>query len=94
MPQTFEDVVELLIPELQRRGIFWDDYEVPGGTYRENFLGIPGQNEPLPTHPAGKMIWRPESKTVGFKLDQKGGMDFTEELEKEDLIDPTALQLC
>jgi hypothetical protein len=108
MPQTFEDVVELLVPELQRRGIFWEDYTVPGGTYRENFLGLPGQNEPLPSHPAGKMIWRPEgetkkSKTVGFKLDgvhgseedAQGRMDFQGELKKkEELIDPAAMQLC
>ena len=59
MPQTFEDVVEMLIPELQRRGIFWKDYRVPGGTYRENFYAKPGQKEPLPSHPAAKMIWKP-----------------------------------
>lgn len=59
MPQTFEDVVELLVPELQKRGLFWEDYRVPGGTYRENLSELPGQKEPLPTHPAGKLIWRP-----------------------------------
>ena len=61
MPQTYVDVVEMLIPELQRRGIFWNKYSVPGGTYRENFFDKPGQAEPLRTHPAGAMIWRPES---------------------------------
>ena len=59
MPQTYVNVVEMLVPELQRRGIFWDDYKVPGGTYRENFYEMPGQAEPLPSHPAAKMIWRP-----------------------------------
>ena len=59
MPQTFTDVVELLVPELRRRGIYWDDYCVPGGTYRENLYGMPGQAEPLPDHPAAAMIWRP-----------------------------------
>jgi N-acetyl-S-(2-succino)cysteine monooxygenase len=42
MPLTFprglEDIVELLIPELQRRGLFRTDYE--GRTLREN-LGLP-----------------------------------------------------
>ena len=38
---------------------FWDDYTLPGGTYRENLNETPGQKEPLPTHPAGKLIWRP-----------------------------------
>ncbi|EME83560.1 uncharacterized protein MYCFIDRAFT_203677 [Pseudocercospora fijiensis CIRAD86] len=59
MPQTFEDVIELLIPELRKRGLFWDGYCVPGGTYRENLYGTAGQREPLPDHPAAEMIWRP-----------------------------------
>lgn len=61
MPQTYEDVVDMLIPELQRRGIFWDDYCVPGGTYRENFFEKPGQAEPLPSHPAAKLVWKPST---------------------------------
>jgi hypothetical protein len=59
MPQTFTDVIELLVPELRRRGLFWDDYCIPGGTYRENAYEKPGQAEPLPGHPAAAMIWRP-----------------------------------
>ncbi|KAF2005828.1 coenzyme dependent N5,N10-methylene tetrahydromethanopterin reductase [Amniculicola lignicola CBS 123094] len=38
-PGSWEDVVDLLVPELQRRGLMWDDYAVPGGTFRENLLG-------------------------------------------------------
>lgn len=38
-PQSWHDIVELLVPELQRRGIYWDDYEMPGGTLRENAQG-------------------------------------------------------
>lgn len=30
-PGSFNDVIELLLPELKRRGLFWDDYEVDGG---------------------------------------------------------------
>lgn len=63
MPQTFEDVIELLIPELRKRGLFWDDYCVPSGTYRENAYGIPGQVEPPKGHPAEAMIWRPPNAT-------------------------------
>lgn len=59
MPQTFEDVIELLVPELQKRGLFWDDYCVPGGTYRENAYEIAGQTEPPPGHPAEALLWRP-----------------------------------
>lgn len=43
-PQSSHDIVELLIPELQKRGLFWKDYDVPGGTFRENLFG-PGQHK-------------------------------------------------
>lgn len=42
-PESYEDLVELLVPELQKRGLMWDDYAAPGGTYRENMLRKPGQ---------------------------------------------------
>ena len=54
-PGSFEDIVELLIPELQKRGIYWDDYAAPGGTARENLQGTPGQPY-LPSHHPGKKI--------------------------------------
>jgi hypothetical protein len=38
MPGSYEDVVRLLVPELQRRGLFQMDYR--GATLREN-LGLP-----------------------------------------------------
>ncbi|CAG9984426.1 unnamed protein product [Clonostachys byssicola] len=38
-PQSWNDIVELLVPELQSRGIYWDDYDAPGGTLRENAQG-------------------------------------------------------
>jgi hypothetical protein len=39
-PGTFEDVVELLVPELRKRGIYSPQNE--GGTMRESIYG-PGQ---------------------------------------------------
>jgi hypothetical protein len=36
IPESYEDLVELLIPVLMERGIMWKDYAVPGGTFREN----------------------------------------------------------
>lgn len=42
-PGSFEDIVELLVPELRKRGLMFDDYAVPGGTLRENLLRQPGQ---------------------------------------------------
>ncbi|KAF1938299.1 putative xenobiotic compound monooxygenase, DszA family [Clathrospora elynae] len=58
MPGTFVDVIELLIPELKTRGLFWDDYAVQGGTYRENFYQTEGQKGPLPEHVASAYRWR------------------------------------
>ena len=57
-PGSFVDVCELLVPELQRRGLFWDEYAVPGGTYRENFYGVKGQKQPLDEHVASQYRWR------------------------------------
>ncbi|KAF3400502.1 Dimethyl-sulfide monooxygenase [Talaromyces pinophilus] len=41
-PGSFVDIIELLLPDLRRRGLFWNDYAVDGGTYRENFSGKKG----------------------------------------------------
>lgn len=60
LPETFEDVVELLLPELRRRGLFWHDYAVDGGTYRENLLGKRGAAVPPPDHPAALYHWKAE----------------------------------
>jgi Luciferase-like monooxygenase len=57
-PQSFKDIIELLLPELRARGLFWDDYAVPGGTYRENFYGKPGQKGPLDEHVASTYRWK------------------------------------
>lgn len=54
-PESITDVVELLIPELQRRGIYWMDYAVPGGTLRENMQGRPGQPFLGPDHTGARL---------------------------------------
>ncbi|KAH7163335.1 luciferase-like domain-containing protein [Dactylonectria estremocensis] len=56
-PQSFKDIIELLLPELRARGLFWDDYAVPGGTYRENFYGTEGSKYPPEDHAAAKYRW-------------------------------------
>ncbi|KFA70209.1 hypothetical protein S40285_04419 [Stachybotrys chlorohalonatus IBT 40285] len=53
-PESYEDLVELLVPVLQKRGLMWDDYTVPGGTYRENLLNTPGHPGVPDGHPAAK----------------------------------------
>ena len=48
-PETYEDIVELLVPELQRRGRYKDDYAP--GTFREKLFG-PGRARLGAPHPA------------------------------------------
>jgi hypothetical protein len=57
-PQSFKDIIELLLPELKKRGLFWEDYAVPGGTYRENFYEKEGQKGPLDEHVASSYRWK------------------------------------
>jgi hypothetical protein len=57
-PGSFKDIIDLLIPELRRRGLFWDDYAVQKGTYRENLYNQPGQTGPPEDHPAAKYRWQ------------------------------------
>ncbi|KAK7416600.1 hypothetical protein QQX98_005071 [Neonectria punicea] len=38
-PGDLEDVVKYLIPELKKRGVFWDAKAAEGKTTRENYLG-------------------------------------------------------
>lgn len=56
-PGTFVDVIELLLPELRKRGLFWDDYFKQNGTYRENIRSEEGAH-PATDHPAAKYQWR------------------------------------
>ncbi|KAE9364292.1 putative xenobiotic compound monooxygenase, DszA family [Stipitochalara longipes BDJ] len=53
-PGTFIDVIELLSPELRKRGLFWDDYLVKAGTCRENISGQVGQKCPPDDHPSAR----------------------------------------
>jgi hypothetical protein len=82
------------VPELQKRGIFWNDYHVPSGTYRENLYEMRGQHEPLPDHPAAAMIWRaPEDEhlTNGVKGGEPQINSWHE--DEEEQLDPMAMQL-
>lgn len=62
-PGSYEDVVELLVPELQKRGLMWQDYAVPGGTFRENISSKPGQSYLTDDHPGSKCRGTYESTT-------------------------------
>ncbi len=55
VPQAWEDVIEFLIPELDKRGWLGEgDYPVPGGTARENLYNTPGDSKLRPSHPGSK----------------------------------------
>ncbi|ANB14824.1 hypothetical protein AWJ20_2436 [Sugiyamaella lignohabitans] len=58
VPGSFDDIIKYLLPELRKRGLFWDDYAVPGGTARENFYGIKGQSYLPDDHPGSKYLWK------------------------------------
>ncbi|KAJ5130022.1 uncharacterized protein N7515_006061 [Penicillium bovifimosum] len=54
-PGTFEDIIEFLLPELRRRGIFRGETEKQGATAREVFIG----SKRLPEdHPGSQYKWR------------------------------------
>lgn len=57
-PGTYTDIANLLLPELRRRGLFWDDYTVKGGSYRENFYGVKGEHGLPADHPGAKYRWK------------------------------------
>lgn len=57
-PGSFKDIIDLLLPELIKRDLFWEGYAAEGGTYRENFYGRPGQKVPLDEHVASKYHWK------------------------------------
>jgi FMN-dependent oxidoreductase (nitrilotriacetate monooxygenase family) len=56
-PQGLDDIVDLLVPELQKRGLFHRDYTRPGGTLRENSYQEAGQNYLPDDHPAAALRW-------------------------------------
>lgn len=43
-PGSQEDIVNLLVPELVKRGLMWDDYDFEAGSLRQNMYGIEGMS--------------------------------------------------
>ncbi|CUM65889.1 uncharacterized protein PRCAT00003539001 [Priceomyces carsonii] len=74
-PGSFEEIVEYLIPELQTRGLVWDDYPESRDenntqlSFREQLFGIT-RDDPkflLPSHPAHKLRWTPRHSKDDFE---------------------------
>jgi FMN-dependent oxidoreductase (nitrilotriacetate monooxygenase family) len=81
IPGTYESIVKLLVPELQKRGRFWEDYAVPGGTLRENIYSSPGQSHLRDDHPAKRFTWK---KDQPFPLGKDGNLVTEEDSEREE----------
>jgi len=79
-PGTFEDIVNLLIPELQRRGLAQTEYSVPGGTFRENAYGLKNQVYLPKDHPFFKLRWQDGLSKEEFEAQLK---NFEQEREKK-----------
>jgi hypothetical protein len=67
-PGSFEDVVELLVPELQKRGLMQEEYAVPGGTLRENLLRQPGQKHLRDDHYGAAFAWEKNHDKNGKEI--------------------------
>jgi hypothetical protein len=59
----------MLVPELQKRGFMWDDYLVPGGTYRENLYGTPGDSYLRNSHPGSRFNWKNFPNSLSKEVD-------------------------
>ncbi|KAJ5722526.1 hypothetical protein N7488_000561 [Penicillium malachiteum] len=68
LDETFDDIIDLLLPELQRRGLFWSDYAVKGGTFRENMYGKQGQSRLPDAHPGAKYFWKKGQEVPPYSL--------------------------
>ncbi|KAH3681086.1 hypothetical protein WICPIJ_007946 [Wickerhamomyces pijperi] len=62
-PETFTDIIEYLIPELQKRGLAQKEYAVEGGSFRQQVFGSKDQEFVTPDHYAYGLRWnKGESK--------------------------------
>ena len=76
-PGNFEDIIKYLFPELRRRGVFWHDYAVPGGTARENYTRDGHGPRIRGDHPASKYRWRAGEKIPKYAQENTNGVDGT-----------------
>ncbi|KAI5966910.1 uncharacterized protein KGF55_000319 [Candida pseudojiufengensis] len=72
MPDSFKEIVELIIPELQKRGLVWEDYpKTENLTFRENIFGLgDGSYDPTylkPNHPAYDLRWTKDTSKEEFE---------------------------
>jgi hypothetical protein len=70
--QSYEDVVDMLIPKLQRRGVYRTEYPAPapGGTFRESLQCKPRKPGPGLDHPSAKFRWNAPKAINGHAAEE------------------------
>ena len=66
-PGSFEDIIEILIPELQRRGRFRTSVDKESATAREVYIGSRRLSE---DHPGSKFKWRAGEKIPSYQSEE------------------------
>ncbi|SCU85731.1 LAFA_0D17414g1_1 [Lachancea sp. 'fantastica'] len=69
LPQSFEEIVDKLLPELEKLGLFWHDYPESSDsskylTFREQLFGDTYLDK---THPASDLRWRADESREAFE---------------------------
>jgi len=88
---SYEDIVELLVPKLQKRDLIWQDYHITGGTFRENLYNIPGDSgEPglIPSQPGSKFKW---SAQADEKREMKGNRNRNKKVKTNGHTEPVVV---
>jgi hypothetical protein len=91
-PMSYDDLVDLLVPVLQERGIMWKDYAVPGGTFRENLRRTPGDTKLPSNHPGAQYRYEVLKEKYA---DEKGNIVIDKKKPKEVnglIVKPDALK--
>lgn len=82
-PGSCEDVVDLLRPELIRRGLMTEEpYAVKGGTFRENLFVRPGQSHLSEDHYGSRFKWGRSAEPVVEHVKQTA--DGSDRIELDD----------
>lgn len=71
------------MPVLQERGLMWKDYDVPGGTFRENLHHRPGQPLLADHHPGAQ--FRYDKLKVSAEVDARGDITINKVPVTEDV---------
>ncbi|KAH3672317.1 hypothetical protein WICMUC_004288 [Wickerhamomyces mucosus] len=66
-PETFEDIVDLLVPELQKRGLAQKEYAVEGGSFRQQVYGDEKLSFVPEDHYAYGLRWRAGESKEDFE---------------------------